>query len=274
MVEAVASIALGDRAGTLDRMRQLLAAATELGDAAVRSTCLQGSALAEANEGHLDAAAAYGAGAVRDAESVGTAEAFMDNSHVMYAWILEEQDRSAEAFETVGRLWTLAGGKESPVAAQIERWTARAHFAAGRWDEAVVDLDSALRVYDTGVDIWPEPLALRALIAVHRGQLDSAREDLACFDAAIAAGGSCFVLDQPVLARAFLLKAEGQVAQARAVLASGWQIAEAAPLAMAQPTIGPYLARLAAETGDLATAHRVCVSASAWKSSSRPRTER
>ena len=258
MVAEVASVALGDRPGALDRMRQLLAAATELGDAAVRSICLQGLSLAEANAGHLDAAAAHGAAAVRDAESVHTAEAFMANSHVMYAWILEEQDRLAEALETVGRLATLAGeNAESPVAAQIDRWRARAHFAAGHWDEAVVDLDSALRVYDAGQDVWPEPLALRALIAVHRGQLSAAQADLDRFDAAITAGGSCLVLDQPVLARAFLLEAEGQAAQATAVLAAGWQIAAAAPLALAQPAIGPHLARLAARAGDLATAQRV-----------------
>jgi len=36
--------------------------------------------------------------------------------------------------------------------------------------------------------VWPEALALRALIAVHRGELDSARADLARFDGAIASG--------------------------------------------------------------------------------------
>jgi DNA-binding NarL/FixJ family response regulator len=258
LVAEIASVALGDQPGTLDRMRQLLAAATELGDVAVRSACLQGLSLAEANAGDLDAAAAHGAAAVRDTESVQTAEAFMANTHVLYAWILEEQDRLAEALDTVGRLASLAAANaESPVAAQIDRWRARAHFAAGHWDEAVVDLDSALRVYDAGLDLWPEPLALRALIAVHRGQLAAARSDLDRFDAAIAAGGSCLVLDQPVLARAFLLEAEGRTAQATAVLAAGWQIAAAAPLALAQPTIGPHLARLAAQAGDLATAHLV-----------------
>ena len=172
MVAEIASVALGDRPGALDRMRQLLAAATELGDTAVRSVCLQGLSLAEANAGDLDAAAAHGAAAVRDTESVHTAEAFMANTHVLCAWILEEQDRLAEALDTVGRLATLAAANaESPVAAQIDRCRARAHFAAGHWDEAVVDLDSALRVYDDGQDVWPESLALRALIAVHRGQM-------------------------------------------------------------------------------------------------------
>ena len=168
--------------------------------------------------------------AVQAAESAYTAEAFMANSHVMYAWVLEEQDRLAEAFETVGRLRTLAGDKaESPIAVQIERWRARAYFAAGRWDEAVVELDSVPQLYDADMDRWPEPFALRALIAVHRGQLDTARADLARFDAALAAGGRGSVLDLPVLARAFLLEADGQVAEAIQVLTCGWEVAEAAP---------------------------------------------
>jgi DNA-binding CsgD family transcriptional regulator/tetratricopeptide (TPR) repeat protein len=258
LLEEIASIAMGNRGGALDRMRQLLAAATTLGDTALRSLCLGGLALTEANEGHLDAAAAYGAAAVRATESARTPQAFMANSHVMHAWILEEQDRLTEALETVKRLRKVAGGRfETPTVAQIERWRARAHFAVGRWDEAVVDLDSALTVYDTGADLWPEPLALRALIAVHRGQLDTGRADLDCYDAAVAAGGPVLVLDQPALARAFLLEADGQAAKAAEVLAAAWEIAEAAPLAMAKPTIGPHLARLAVDAGDLATAHRV-----------------
>jgi tetratricopeptide (TPR) repeat protein len=257
-VQEIAAVALGERSGAVDRMRELLAAATALGDAALRSSCLQGLALAEANEGCLDAATGYGAAAVREAESVRTPQAFMGNSHVMYAWILEEQDRLGEALETAERLRRVVGLRsEAPTMAQIERWRARAHFAAGRWDDALVDLDSALTAYHTGTDIWPEPLALRALIAVHRGQLDGARDDLSRFDAALAAGGPCLVLDQPVLARAFLLQAEGQVVQAVEVLTAAWEIAEAA-LAMAKPAIGPQLARLAVETGDLATARRVC----------------
>lgn len=258
MVEEVVSIILGDHPGAPDRMRQLLTAATGLGDAAVRSMCRQGLALAEGRAGRLDMAAAYGAAAVQDAESVYSAEAFMASSHVMYAWVLEEQDRVAEAFEIVGRLRTLAADKaESPIAAQIERLRARAHFAVGRWDEAVVELDSVLHLYDAGMDLWPEPFALRALIAVHRDQLDTARADLARFDAALAAGGPGFMLGQPVLARAFLFEADGQVAEAVQVLTSGWEVAEAVPIAMAKPMIGPYLARLAVQTGDIATAHRV-----------------
>ena len=51
IVKETASVVLGDPSGGLDRMRQLLAAAAVLADAAVRSMCLQGLALAEGQGG-------------------------------------------------------------------------------------------------------------------------------------------------------------------------------------------------------------------------------
>ena len=101
--------------------------------------------------------------------------------------------------------------------------------------------------YDSGSDVWPEALALRALISVHRGDLDAARSDIDRFDAAVAAGTPCLVLDQPVLARACLLEADGQPVAALEVLNAAWKIAEAAPLALAMPAIGPQLARLSTQ---------------------------
>ena len=63
-------------------MHQLLVAATGLGDTAVRSMCLQGLALAEANAGHLERAAAYGARAAGTPIAY-TAEAFMFNARAL-----------------------------------------------------------------------------------------------------------------------------------------------------------------------------------------------
>src|SRR5580700_8973397 len=103
--------------------------------------------------------------------------------------------------------------EETPTTAQIERWRARAHYAAGQWDEAMVDLDSALLVNASGIDVWPEPLALRALIRIHRGEVSAAQEDLDRFDALVAADAPVLVLDQPMLARAFLMEGGGTEAQ-------------------------------------------------------------
>lgn len=254
VVGEAASIALGDRPGALERLRVLVGEATAVGDAAVRSSCLGGLALAEMNAGHLEAATGYAAESVRDAESARTPTAFMGNSHVVYAEILQDQDRMSEAAEVMSRLLAAGGaGRSVSTVAQVERQRARGNFAAGRWDEVMVDLDNSLAAYETGADLWPEAVALHALMSVHRGDLDAAQADLDRFDAAVAAGTPCFVLDHPVLARAFLLEAQGRDADAVAVLAGGWKIAEAAPLAMAMPTIGPPLARLAVQGGLVAS---------------------
>lgn len=250
VVAEAASIALNDRPGALERLRDLVGEATELGDVAVRSSCLGGLALAEMNAGHLDTASRYAAASVHDAESARTPTAFMGNSHVVYAEILQGQDRMSEAAEVMSRLLAAGGaGRSVSTVAQIERQRARGNFAAGRWDDVVVDLDNSLAAYETGADLWPEALALHALIAVHRGDLDTAQADLDRFDATVAAGTPCLVLDHPVLARAFLLEAQGRIREATTVLAAGWKIAEAAPLAMAMPMIGPPLVRLAVQDG-------------------------
>lgn len=252
-----ALLTLGDAMGARERLVGLLAAATALGDRFVRGLCHSLLTIAEANAGHLASATEHGAAAVHDVESARSPQALMTNSHVLYAWVLEEQDLLEEALATVERLSAAQGSRRVTTAAQIERWRARAHFAAGRWDDAMVDLDSSLLAYDEGSDAWPEALALRALIEVHRGELDAARADLDRFDAALAAGTPCLVLDQPVLARALLLEAQGQPVPAMDVLESGWRIAEATPLALAMPVIGPPLARLLVQAGRREAATRM-----------------
>ena len=104
MVAEIASVALGDRPARWTGCGNCWPPRPSSATRRSGPPALQGLSLAEANAGDLDAAAAYGAAAVRDTESVHTAEAFMANTHVLYAWILEEQDRLAEALETVGRL--------------------------------------------------------------------------------------------------------------------------------------------------------------------------
>jgi tetratricopeptide (TPR) repeat protein len=184
IVAEIAAMASGEAADGPRRLHDLLAIAVGVGDQIAQATCHLGLAVAEANAGRLGTASDHGAVAVRIAESVQTAQMLMVNAHVSYAWTLEEQDLLADALAAVDRLSAAVGKREeTPTTAQIERWRARAHYAAGRWDDAMVDLDSALLVNASGIDIWPEPLALRALIKIHRGELIAAQADLDQFDA-------------------------------------------------------------------------------------------
>jgi hypothetical protein len=201
VVAVIAAMASGEAADGPRRLHDLLAVATSVGDQIAQATCHLGLTVAEANAGRLGTASAHGAAAVLIAESVQTPQLLMVNAHVSYAWTLEEQDLLGDALATVDRLSTAVGEREeAPTTAQIERWRARAHYVAGRWDDPMVDLDSALLVNASGIDVWPEPLALRALIRIHRGEVGAAQEDLDRFEALVAAGAPVLVLDQPMLA--------------------------------------------------------------------------
>jgi hypothetical protein len=201
VVAVIAAMASGEAADGPRRLHDLLAVATSVGDQIAQATCHLGLTVAEANAGRLGTASAHGAAAVLIAESVQTPQLLMVNAHVSYAWTLEEQDLLGDALATVDRLSTAVGEREeAPTTAQIERWRARAHYVAGRWDDPMVDLDSALLVNASGIDVWPEPFALRALIRIHRGEVGAAQEDLDRFEALVAAGAPVLVLDQPMLA--------------------------------------------------------------------------
>jgi DNA-binding CsgD family transcriptional regulator len=124
-------------------------------------------------------------------------------------------------------------------------------FLAGEWDEARCDLDTALTTSEEGQDgYWADVLAVRAMIAVHRGQLPAAQADLDRAIEHLVAGGSCWYPDRLMVARALLLEASGQPAAALGLLQGAWQLASAVPLPMALPALGPFFARCSVAAGD------------------------
>lgn len=260
--ETTAAMMSGMLAGTtpdaVSLMEAHLAQAERLGDRRARCYCLTGVAMAEANAGHLERAAAYGAQAVREVELLPTAEMAMAPAHIVSVWALEEEDHLDEALAELERREGLAGPLPlSSGAALSATLTGRIHFAAGRWDDALADLGPVVAWQYS--EAWADMLVLRASIALHRDQLAEARQDLALVDEALASGGGCSSTDYLTLARAFLSEADGQVEKAVEVLRSLWQIADALPLAMAKPKIGPRLAGLSMQLGDPETARVVAV---------------
>jgi hypothetical protein len=101
VVAEIAAMASGEAADGPRRLHHLLGVATSVGDQIAQTTCHLGLAVAEANAGRLGTASAHGAAAVRVAESVQTPQLLMVNTHVSYAWTLEEQDLLADALATV-----------------------------------------------------------------------------------------------------------------------------------------------------------------------------
>lgn len=255
--QAVAAIPL--RIGAAKTaMENLLRDARRLGEDELCCLCLVGLEMAEANAGRLGAAAAYGAEAVGIAERLAPAEMAAAPAHIVYAWVLEEQDLLDHALGTITRLRRLIGPlPRSAPSALHDQSTARVHLAAGRWDDALVDLDSALTFEFEGAGAWADALALRAGIAVHRGMIRQATKDLARVDAELAAGQSCWNIEQYFLARAFLLEGRGRVGEAAAVLRAAWELADAVPLTMVKSKVGPHLAAWSRASGDVGTARDV-----------------
>jgi DNA-binding CsgD family transcriptional regulator len=257
--EATAAMMSGQLADAAGVMQRLLKDAERLGDRRAHCYCLTGVAMIKAYEGNLEKAVALGAEAVREAELLPPAEMAMAPPHIAYAWLLEEQDRFDEAVATLERRERLAGPLPlSSGAALSASLTGRVHFAAGQWGEALADLEPVLGWQYS--EVWPDTLVLRALIALHRGQVAQAREDLRLFDDALASGAFCSCVDYLVSARAFLSEADGQPDKALAQLRWLWQLSEDAPLATARPKIGPQLGRLSVQLGDAVTAQEVATS--------------
>lgn len=160
------------------------------------------------------------------------------------AEVLLDLDRVTEAEEA------LAEGRENCRRYDIRcprplySWTGgRLHFQAGRWDEAVGEIEDGLRLADeTGLRL--DRLLARGLlarIAVHRNQLERAAQALA--PEPWIGGGQ----EQVLLARALLHEAQGEQEQALVVLAGA--PATGLPVA-AWAVLGPDLVRLALAAGE------------------------
>jgi DNA-binding CsgD family transcriptional regulator len=96
--------------------------------------------------------------------------------------------------------------------------------------------------------------SLRALIALHRGDVLSAESHVAAAEQAVAAGAPQHAIDLMVLARARVLEAGGKVEEALQAVAEAFAMAMEAGAATYAPVLAPELARLAALTSGPARA--------------------
>ena len=255
LTEAAAAAPLGPGGSAPKLMRELLGEARRLGDTNTRCRCLVGLQMAEANDGNLEVAAAFGAEAVADAETLGPAEMAAAPAHICYAWLLSELDQLDAAAEVLERLDRLSGSlPRSSLTFLIGSSKGRVAFLAGRWDDAVVELAPAQSWDYAGSGSWAEPWVFSACIAVHRGDLGQAESALQRVEQELAAGGTCWALDFYMLAKAFLLEAQGRGREVAEALRQAWQLAETVPVSTMKPNVGPHLARWSAAEGDSGTA--------------------
>ena len=132
------------------------------------------------------------------------------------------------------------------------------YYLSGQWDDAIAEFEGSHALAEEcgtrhGM-VWN--YAVRALIALHRGNLGEAEEMVACAEQELAAKGPQYRFYWAMWARALLLEATF-AGDAYAVLGGAWNLCEKAGFAGEYPLLGPDFVRMALAVGDTARAREV-----------------
>lgn len=232
----------------LAALEEAIRDARTLGDAQTLGRCLVAATIAAGYRGDLDRAERAGLEAVALAETQPAVEVLSTAAHLAVSTWAQLEIDVTDALATVERALRLVADLPRSTAV-VGYDIARAHclYHLGRWDDALVELDSAIAwSQDTGRESWVLALALRAVIGAHRDQGAGARADLEQAVAAAAAGASVWHPATLAHARALVDEYDGAPDRAHASAARSWQMLLAAGLPQGLPQIGTHLARLRA----------------------------
>jgi ATP/maltotriose-dependent transcriptional regulator MalT len=181
--------------------------------------------------------------------------------HFFRAILMSTIDGFEEARNDIVRGQFIAEELGTRWALPLYHWLSmQERFHSGEWDDAIVHYEAGMVLAeDTGMrEGTVAGAALRALIAIHCGDLEKAEQaaDIAHreFDATGPQGQAWAWM---MFAEGLLVEAAGDIGQAASVLSNAWQLATAAELAVTYPLLGPDLVRLALATGDLPQAETV-----------------
>jgi DNA-binding CsgD family transcriptional regulator/tetratricopeptide (TPR) repeat protein len=174
-------------------------------------------------------------------------------------WLFMEQDRHAEAVQalTTGSRICEEIGVRWPLAT-YQAYLSVERFVVGEWDDAVAELEAGVALAEeTGVTYAVKPShSARAMIRLHRNDLNGARQAVADAEA-VADRGSRLFDYRVLLAHALLLEADGDAPQAYATLAERWRLCRSVGMAIDYPAVGPDLVRLSRMAGDTELAREV-----------------
>jgi tetratricopeptide repeat protein len=181
--------------------------------------------------------------------------------HSFRAHILISLDRLDEARTTIetGRRISEELGIRWPLA-HYHAVRALERFLAGHWDDAIAEIET-----DTGLAGVPgesyDHLLLRrgvlSLIRLHRNDLSDAWDAVDATPGELPGTGAGYRTDWFAWARALLLEASGELAQALETLCDCWDRYASSGLALEYPVIGPDLVRLALAAGEVVRARDV-----------------
>jgi len=174
--------------------------------------------------------------------------------HIPRGYVLVELDRLDQARTTIesgvriseelGIGWGLA---VYYVVRALER------FIAGHWDDAVAEIETGTGVVSVTGDSYNPVLgrSVLSLIRLHRNDLPGVRDAVGAASGELSALGG-YRAGWSAWARALLLEADGELADAFQTLSDCWDRCARSGSALEYPVIGPDLVRLALAAGELA----------------------
>jgi DNA-binding CsgD family transcriptional regulator/tetratricopeptide (TPR) repeat protein len=167
--------------------------------------------------------------------------------------ILIELDRLEEARSTLQAGMRLAEdrGVQLPVPS-YQVYLALERFTAGDWDEALAEAQAGLELAEEVGETYDRVMGqiIRSLILLHRNDLPGASGAAQAAEAELAGTGPRHRSHWAQWARALILEADGQAADAYAVLAGYWDWCARQGLALEYRVLGPDLIRLALANGE------------------------
>jgi DNA-binding CsgD family transcriptional regulator len=256
---STARLWLGDFDGAAETAEQAHLAALRAGDHVTAASTLATQAVVACMRGQTAQAIKTSAEAVALADDSPDRIGHSYPVYAPYGWILMELDQAAQArmaletgrrlCEEIGVRWPLA---------TYQAYLAVERFHAGEWDDAVAELEAGIGfAEETGVTYALKPShSAQAIIRLHRNDLPGAWQAVENASAFADRGSRLFDY-RALLARALLLEAEGDTAQAFTTLADRWRVCQDAGMAIDYPVVGPDLVRLARSVCDMDLAEEV-----------------
>ena len=247
-----ARLRLLDLDGAAAAAEEARAAAVSARDHAATSIAMASLAVVSENRGHLREALQIADDAVLLADQSPGRLGHRYPVHIPRGYILVALDRLDEARTTIetGRRISEEHGIRWPLAS-YHAVRAFERFIAGHWDDAITEIEAGAELASETGHSYSLILGrgLLSLIRLHRNDLPGARDA-----AGVTAGQLSEVTPRQgnwsAWAQALLLEAEGELAQALAILGGCWDRCASYGLVREYPVIGADLVRLALAAGD------------------------
>ena len=256
----MAHVSLGDLDGAATAATTARSAAVPAGEHVPTSVALTSLAVVAELRGHVQHALQLIDEAVARADQSPDRLGHRYPVHVTRGHILMELDRLADARSTlvsgrrisegIGVRWALPSYQ---VFLAVER------FLAGEWDDALGEVDAGVELGEETGERYSLVLgfSVASLIALHRGDLRRAEEEVERATAELVTCGPRFRSHWVAWARALVLEATDAFPEAFARLADCWDECTRSGLVIEYPVLAPDLVRLALSAGDQSRARQV-----------------